>query len=101
MFLKGFGDPTLTSVQLDRLATQVAQLGITRITGRVLADESWFDAARTAAGWKPGYYLNECPPLSALVVDRARYDRHVAPEPALAAAGAFRLLLRAHGVTTG
>src|SRR5436305_13038214 len=97
MFLKGFGDPTLTSVQLDRLATQVAQLGITRISGRVLADESWFDAMRTAPGWKVGYYINECPPLSALVVDRARYDRHVAADPALAAAGALRVLLRTHG----
>jgi serine-type D-Ala-D-Ala carboxypeptidase/endopeptidase (penicillin-binding protein 4) len=101
VFLKGFGDPTLTSLQLDRLATQIAQLGITRITGRVLADESWFDGARTAPGWKPSFYVNECPPLSALVVDRALYARHVAAEPALAAAGVFRLLLRKHGVTTG
>ena len=41
------------------------------------------------------------PPLSALVVDRALYDRHVALQPALAAAGDFRLLLRKHGVLAG
>jgi len=101
VFLKGFGDPTLTSLQLDELATQVSQLGIARITGRVLADESWFDRVRTAPGWKSSYFINECPPLSALVVDRARYDRHVAVQPALAAAGAFKQLLRTHGVTAG
>jgi D-alanyl-D-alanine carboxypeptidase/D-alanyl-D-alanine-endopeptidase (penicillin-binding protein 4) len=101
VFLKGFGDPTLTSLQLERLATQISLLGITRITGRVFGDESWFDSSRTAPGWKPSYLINECRPLSALVVDRGFYDRHVALQPALAAAGAFRLLLREHGVQSG
>jgi D-alanyl-D-alanine carboxypeptidase/D-alanyl-D-alanine-endopeptidase (penicillin-binding protein 4) len=101
VFLKGFGDPTLTSLQLERLATQVSLLGISRITGRVFGDESWFDTARTAPGWKASFSIDECPPLSALVVDRAEYDKHVAQQPALAAAGRFRLLLRKHGVTSG
>jgi serine-type D-Ala-D-Ala carboxypeptidase/endopeptidase (penicillin-binding protein 4) len=101
VFLKGFGDPTLSSLQLDSLAAQIAELGIVRIDGRVLADETWFDANRTAPGWKASFYVNECPPLSALVVDRAWYDHHTASQPALAAAGLFRALLRAHGVTVG
>ncbi len=46
-------------------------------------------ALRTAPGWKPEFFINECPPLSALVVDRAVYDRHVALRPALAAAGSL------------
>jgi serine-type D-Ala-D-Ala carboxypeptidase/endopeptidase (penicillin-binding protein 4) len=101
LILKGFGDPTLDSLQIDRLATQLAQLGIRRVQGRVLADESWFDAQRTAPGWRAAFYINECPPLSALVVDRARYDGHVARAPALAAAGLFRRLLRAHAIAAG
>jgi D-alanyl-D-alanine carboxypeptidase/D-alanyl-D-alanine-endopeptidase (penicillin-binding protein 4) len=101
LFLKGFGDPTLTSLEIERLATQISLLGISRITGRVFADESWFDAVRTAPGWRTSYFINECPPLSALVVDRAVYDKHVALQPALAAAGRFRLLLRKHGVVSG
>jgi D-alanyl-D-alanine carboxypeptidase/D-alanyl-D-alanine-endopeptidase (penicillin-binding protein 4) len=101
IFLKGFGDPTLTSLQLERLATQISMLGISRITGRVFGDESWFDAARTAPGWRASFFIDECPPLSALVVDRAVYDRHVALQPALAAAGRFRLLLRKHGIASG
>jgi serine-type D-Ala-D-Ala carboxypeptidase/endopeptidase (penicillin-binding protein 4) len=101
VFLKGFGDPTLTSLQVDRLATQIAELGITRIDGRVYGDESWFDAQRTAPGWKTSYYINECPPLSALIVNRAWYDHHTARQPALAAAGELKLLLRSHGVASG
>ena len=101
IFLKGFGDPTLTSLQLDRLATQLAELGITRIAGRVYGDESWFDARRVGPGWKASYFIGECPPLSALVVDRAWYDHHTAHQPALAAAGAFKTLLRAHGIVAG
>jgi len=101
VFLKGFGDPTLTSLQVERLATQIADLGITRIEGRVYGDESWFDSQRTGPGWKASYYINECPPLSALIVDRGWYDRHTARQPALAAAGKLKLLLRKHGVASG
>ena len=42
-----------------------------RVTGGVLGDESLFDSMRTCPGWKPYFYINESPPLSALVVDRA------------------------------
>lgn len=100
LYLKGFGDPTLTTARLDRLAAQVAAAGVTH-AGRLFADESWFDARRTAPGWKASFLIDECPPLSALVVDRAEYDHHVALNPAVAAAGIFRKLLRRHGVTTG
>ena len=101
LFLKGFGDPTLTSARLGRLAQAIANAGIRRVDGRLYGDESWFDARRAAPGWKLGYLLYECPPLSALVVDRAVYDGHTALRPALAAAGTFRRLLRGYGVTTG
>jgi D-alanyl-D-alanine carboxypeptidase/D-alanyl-D-alanine-endopeptidase (penicillin-binding protein 4) len=101
VYLKGFGDPTLTSLGLERLATQLTLAGITHIDGRVLGDESWFDSARTAPGWKASFFINECPPLSALAVDRDVYEHHVAREPALAAAGRFRQLLRVHGITIG
>jgi serine-type D-Ala-D-Ala carboxypeptidase/endopeptidase (penicillin-binding protein 4) len=101
IFLKGFGDPTLTSLQIERLATQIAQLGIKRIAGRVYGDESWFDTQRTGPGWKASFYIKECPPLSALVVDRSVYDHHVAHQPALAAAGKLKLLLKKHGVASG
>ena len=101
LYLKGYGDPTLTSARLTRLAVHLAASGITRVDGRLFADESWFDRRRVGPGWKSGFLVLECPPLSALVVDRGFYDNHTAASPAIAAAGAFRRILRGLGVTTG
>ncbi len=101
VYLKGFGDPTLTSHGLARLAAQLKTAGIERIDGRVVGDESWFDARRTAPGWKSSFFLFESPPLSALVVDHGVYDNHLSLDPALAAAGRFKQLLRAQGHRRG
>jgi D-alanyl-D-alanine carboxypeptidase/D-alanyl-D-alanine-endopeptidase (penicillin-binding protein 4) len=101
VYLKGFGDPTLRGLELSRLAAQLEHLGIKRIDGRVLADESWFDSVRTAPGWKASFYVNECPPLSALVANGAVYEGHVALDPAVAAASLFRKLLHVHGIASG
>ena len=101
LYLKGYGDPSLTSNGLARLAVALKRQGIVRVDGRVIGDESWFDSRRTAPGWKSAFYINECSPLSALVVDRGVYENHIAPRPAVAAAGRFRQILRKQGITTG
>lgn len=98
LVLKGFGDPTLTRGDLRALARQVRAAGIRRVTGRIEADESYFDSRRTGPAWRSYYYVNESPPLSALVVDRARFRGYVTRDPALAAGTQFRLALRAVGV---
>jgi serine-type D-Ala-D-Ala carboxypeptidase/endopeptidase (penicillin-binding protein 4) len=98
LFLRGYGDPTLDTSDLGKLATQVASWGIRRVTGAVVGDESWFDARRTAPGWKPRFYIHESPPLSALTVSRGWYRGRTAPKPALAAAALFRQELEAAGV---
>jgi D-alanyl-D-alanine carboxypeptidase/D-alanyl-D-alanine-endopeptidase (penicillin-binding protein 4) len=92
--LKGGGDPTLSTAGLRSLAAQLRALGIRRVTGGIVGDESYFDARRMVAGWKASFYINESPPLSALVVDRARGTRN----PALAAATSFRTVLRGAGI---
>jgi D-alanyl-D-alanine carboxypeptidase/D-alanyl-D-alanine-endopeptidase (penicillin-binding protein 4) len=99
LVLKGGGDPTLSTTGLRSLAAQVRALGIRHVTGGVVGDETYFDARRTAAGWKASYYIEESPPLSALVVNRASVGGYVTRSPALAATTAFRTLLRAAGVT--
>ena len=53
LYLKGTGDPTLRAADYDRLAARVAARGVTRVTGDLVADDSWFDARRTAPGWDP------------------------------------------------
>jgi D-alanyl-D-alanine carboxypeptidase/D-alanyl-D-alanine-endopeptidase (penicillin-binding protein 4) len=98
LVLKGYGDPTLSSAGLASLARQVRTDGITTVTGRVLGDETWFDAHRTAPGWKAEFYLNESPPLSALIVNRGVVGRWTSRNPALTAAQLFTKALARAGV---
>jgi D-alanyl-D-alanine carboxypeptidase/D-alanyl-D-alanine-endopeptidase (penicillin-binding protein 4) len=98
LLLVGHGDPTLSSSDVTTLARQVRAAGIRRVTGAILGDESYFDARRTAPGWKAGFYINESPPLSALTVDRCYYAGRIWRNPALGAALEFRAALRRAGV---
>ena len=84
LVLKGFGDPTLTTAKLGTLARKIRASGITQITGHVRGDESFYDRERGVASWKLGFLGIESPPLSALVVDRARGWPSLSP-PLLAA----------------
>ena len=97
--LKGYGDPSLSTLDLLQLASQLYAQGIRRVGGRIVGDESFFDTQRMAPGWKPWFFINESPPLSALTVDRARYQGHTTRNPALAAALSFRAALTRTGIT--
>jgi serine-type D-Ala-D-Ala carboxypeptidase/endopeptidase (penicillin-binding protein 4) len=99
LVLKGYGDPALTAAKLASLAHQVVAAGIRHVSGRILGDESWFDARRTGVGWKAQFYLHESPALSALIVNRGWTGRFETGRPALMAAQLFRLDLRRGGVT--
>ncbi len=99
LVLRGHGDPALTTSGLKALAHAVRRHGIAAVTGRVFGDESYFDAARTAPGWKSYFAKNESPLLSALVVDRGVLDGHAVDHPALAAAILFNRALRAEGIS--
>ena len=97
LVLKGYGDPTLSTVDLDRLAATIRGRGIRSVSGRVLGDESFYDRKRGAPGWKPYFVGGETPPLSALVVDRAL--GWPALSPPLLAARALRDALVRRGVS--
>ncbi|MBD0290484.1 MAG: D-alanyl-D-alanine carboxypeptidase/D-alanyl-D-alanine-endopeptidase [Thermoleophilia bacterium] len=99
--LVGAGDPTLGHGDLVRLARRLSAAGVRRVTGGIVADETLFDARRTAPGWKRSYYKLECPPLSALVVARGKVGRYTVDDPALAAARALRAVLAREGVAVG
>jgi D-alanyl-D-alanine carboxypeptidase/D-alanyl-D-alanine-endopeptidase (penicillin-binding protein 4) len=99
LILKGYGDPALTSAEIGSLARQVAATGIRHVNGRILGDESWFDARRTGVGWKARFYLHESPALSALIVNRGWTGSYETARPALMAAQLLRIDLRRAGVT--
>ncbi len=93
LVLKGFGDPTLSALDLELLARKVRASGLRSVTGRVLGDESYYDRKRGADGWKPTFLGGETPPLSALVADRAHGWPALSP-PLLAARSLRDALVR-------
>jgi D-alanyl-D-alanine carboxypeptidase/D-alanyl-D-alanine-endopeptidase (penicillin-binding protein 4) len=98
LVLKGYGDPTLSSSDLMQLAKQVRADGIAEVDGRVRGDATWFDAQQTSPGWKAAFYIDESPPLSALIVDRGRVGARATTNPPLAAAQLFQKALARAGV---
>lgn len=51
LYLKGGGDPTMLATDYDALAAEVARTGIRLVTGRLIADDTRFDATRLGRDW--------------------------------------------------
>ena len=103
LVLVGGGDPTLTRRgphSLDTLAAGIAARGIRTVTGALVGDESRYDTARGAPGWRPEHVPIYIGPLSALVVDRNQHrgDPAYAADPLPGNLACFRAALIRHGV---
>lgn len=46
IYLRGKGDPTLLKKDLDELASQLVEKGITEIEGNLIGDDTWYDNVR-------------------------------------------------------
>jgi len=101
LVLVGGGDPTLTGNGLQEMAFTIAGAGVTHVTGALYADDSRYDRAHAASGWKAAYVPGESGPLSAVVVDRNLWRRDAAylSEPVAPDAGRLRTALRVAGIT--
>ncbi|MEU1132000.1 D-alanyl-D-alanine carboxypeptidase/D-alanyl-D-alanine-endopeptidase [Streptomyces sp. NPDC005900] len=68
LYLRGTGDPTTLAGDYDRLAAQVAASGIRRVSGRLIADDTRFDARRVGDTWsaddESAYYAAQISALS-------------------------------------
>ncbi|GAA2214958.1 D-alanyl-D-alanine carboxypeptidase/D-alanyl-D-alanine-endopeptidase [Nonomuraea monospora] len=76
LVLRGTGDPTMLADDYDALAAEVAKAGITVVTGKLVADDTWFDSQRLGNDWswddETAYYAA---PISALTASPDRdYD---------------------------
>ncbi|WP_238165550.1 D-alanyl-D-alanine carboxypeptidase/D-alanyl-D-alanine endopeptidase [Kribbella caucasensis] len=76
LYLKGYGDPTALESDYVDLAKQVAQSGVKRIDGDLVADDTYFDHVRLGDSWawddEPFYYSAQ---ISALTLaPNADYD---------------------------
>lgn len=69
LYLRGGGDPTTLASDYRELAADLRGAGVTRVTGDLVADDSYFDETPLGTGWswddEPYYYSA---PISALTV---------------------------------
>jgi len=120
LYIVGGGDPLLStaefsvdagylgqprrSTSIEALADKVVATGVRRV-GRILGDETRYDAQRGVPSWNPRYIADfEISPISALVVNKAFTRANpaaVAASPPSHAAGVLATLLKARGVTVG
>ena len=103
VFLVGVGDAYFTTGQLETLASTVRAKGIRKITGALVVDDSRYDAARRAPGWKTKFVPEESGPLDALALDKNAWKSGSAylADPALPVLPRLADLLRRHGVAVG
>jgi D-alanyl-D-alanine carboxypeptidase/D-alanyl-D-alanine-endopeptidase (penicillin-binding protein 4) len=95
LYVKGGGDPTLTSIRVAALADD---LEITRVKGRVLGDESVFDGLRGSAATGGRLDSEIGGQLGGLVTARGYAGSGWQKRPAAVAADALRTALVKRGI---
>lgn len=71
LYIKGYGNPLFRTSDLENIAYRLNVLGITKITGNIIGDDSYFDDVYTREDWIPDEKANvRLPAISALVLDR-------------------------------
>ncbi len=100
--LVGGGDPSFSAADLRDLAQQVRAAGIATVTGRISLDDSLFDRATTAPGWKAAFTPGEVGYLNAFLVDgNHRNDAATVNDAGLANLARFVAELAKAGVFVG
>jgi D-alanyl-D-alanine carboxypeptidase/D-alanyl-D-alanine-endopeptidase (penicillin-binding protein 4) len=119
LYFVGGGDPVLSTsdyaasltaypptvvTPIETLVTNLQALGVTRIQGRIIADDSRYDKERYVPSWAPSIVNVEAGPLSALMVNDATrtlgtVNRYA--DPTVGAAQVLDGLLRRAGIRLG
>lgn len=73
LYIKGFGNSVFTQNDLEGMISELKTRGITRITGNIIGDDTYFDNIYKRDDWIADETANvKLPPVSALVLDRNR-----------------------------
>jgi len=71
LYIKGFGNSLFTSNDLQQMVFELRESGITKITGKIIGDDSYFDDMYTRDDWITDEVANvKLPPISALIIDK-------------------------------
>lgn len=52
LYIRGQGDPSLSTERLYRIARQLRHMGLREVQGNLVADESYFDSVYDGPGWE-------------------------------------------------
>jgi D-alanyl-D-alanine carboxypeptidase/D-alanyl-D-alanine-endopeptidase (penicillin-binding protein 4) len=73
LYVRGGGDPGLTSEDYWRLAADLHKLGLRRVRGEIVVDDSLFDGERWHASWLPTTSRAYHAPVGALMANYGAY----------------------------
>ena len=80
LFIRGYGDPTLSTERLRLIINELKKMGIKQVTGGIIVDDSYFDDVRYGKGWKKQWEGDVySPPISALSLNYNTLDLNVYP----------------------
>lgn len=80
LYIKGYGDPTLSTERLRSIADELKKMGIKQVTGGIIVDDSYFDDIRYGKGWKKQWEGDVySPAISALSLNYNTLDLNVYP----------------------
>jgi len=80
LYIKGFGDPTLDTSDLNYIAHQLSQKGVNKVEGGIIVDDSYFGNVRYGKGWKKKWRGDAfSPPISAITLNFNTFKINVSP----------------------
>jgi D-alanyl-D-alanine carboxypeptidase/D-alanyl-D-alanine-endopeptidase (penicillin-binding protein 4) len=80
LYIKGYGDPTITTEHLNSIVYELKKRGVKEIKGGITVDDSYFDMVRYAKGWKEEWRGDfYSPPIGALTLNHNIFEIKVYP----------------------